>query len=192
MALTVVFMAICNCRPGRATPFLICLIITMVIWAIGAGVNTAYIPEANDEPPSTEPERSVWRSLNGWRNAVLGISWAAFALCLGGIIAAVGDLKQNKRVPPQAQFAYAGMPPAGVPYGQPAYGAAPSPPGMYNAPPPGGYPPAPMDYPSAPMPAGYMPQAQASPYAPQGAAATPAGELPPTGYPPSMQKPTVL
>lgn len=176
------FMAMCNCRPGRATPFLIMWAICLILAVALAGVNQSGIPEANTL--AQENTATTTDDLVGWRNAILGLSWGLFGLTLLATLAAIMDIKNNKNPPPQAQFYAAGAPPEAYGGGPPPAGYGAPPPGAYGAPPPGAYPPTgappPTFYPApgvAATPGAYVPP-------PPGAYAPAPGA--PAGYPPQV------
>lgn len=150
IAVFVFFMALCNRRPGRSTPFLVGWFFALGVFSALAGINQKYVPAANDYFASVAADTpGQTDDLGGWRSSILGLSWAAFALALVAFVASAVDLGANKNAarPPQ-QFVAGGPPPGayyqgGPPppgYGAPPYGGygGPPPPG-YGGPPPPGY-----------------------------------------------------
>lgn len=168
------------------------LLFSAMWWLAGAIVVQIYSDQADDfanGPPSSDTstanQQVEWAEKEGWRHAMCGINWAAFAVSFLGFIAALKDIKSNANAPPpQAQFAAQGA--YGAPYGGAPYPGGPPPTeygGYANPGQPYGGPPPPAGYGAPPpgVPAGYPQTAPAYPPAPQ------PGSYPPptaTGYPP--------
>jgi hypothetical protein len=156
--LVVLFMSLCRARAGRPVLFLILyLLADGVLLALGI-VNTIQIHDANDAAPPSD-------SLTGWRNSILGLSWAAFAVAAVGTLAAIVEVfntRQQQYQQPQQfipqQPMYTQPAPAYYP-GPPPTTAYPPPP-AYGVPVPSGtsaqsYPGAPQSYPVASYPPDY-------------------------------------
>jgi len=174
------FMALCSRGRGNGKAYIPIFVLSMIVWAIAGGVNSANFPDANAESGKVQEETGVDDGLSYWRNVILGLSWGAFAISCLGLAAAVQDMRSNKPVmQQQPQFYASGAPPPG---------AYPPPPGAYP-PPPGAYPPSGGAVGGT---AGYPPVGPPPPTfypAPGGAPAPAAGgyQPPPAGYPPPAQ-----
>lgn len=134
--LVVLFMSLCRARVGRPVLFLIFyLLADGVLLALGI-VNTIQIHDANNAKTPSD-------SLNGWRNSILGLSWAAFSISVVGTGVALAEIVKSRQQLIQQPQQFIPQPPI---YSQP-------PPAYYPAPPPGAYPPSAAVY-GTPVPQG--------------------------------------
>lgn len=167
-ALFVVIMAVLSLRKGAGRKGLLYIIvfsIITIIYVIGSAYNTAKIPDANDVYKAFNPGDP----LEGWRNAVLALTWVGFALGIVGIIVGIIDMMKNRGQPQtQPQYYYYGPPPTQeVPPPYPPMNPGP------DAPPYG------QNYQQAPPQSSFYPP-------PAGQVFTPQGPIPapmPSGYP---------
>lgn len=150
--------------------FFVIFVLTTTIYTIGAGYNTAKIPDANSEYSDLDANDP----LQDWRNSILALSWVGFALGFIGIVFSFVELRQSRRrVQRQEQLFYAD-PQSQTATGIPVY-PPPQPPQALGY--SGGNPPPPPS-------AGFYPP-------PSGTVYTPHGQVPGAPYNAYNQTPVV-